>query len=244
MKRLGKLRMIPGGLFLLGTLPWAVLLPSFVAATIRAETGFAVQVDQLSVNPFTANIAIHGLVLKNPAGRPVEQFVELREFRADVNFCSLLGQRFTAGEMVLDVTRVTRVKDPRGTLKVMAFQEALTGKAAAGPVRPAATSPGFLIKRLVLKLDQLVYADHSGPKPSVKEYNLYLSRDLRSVANVAKILSSFSGSALGLVTNTMGGLFKNRPDLRQELASPWQEASKKAGEKLNGLLDSLDMRRP
>lgn len=139
---------------------------------------------------------------------------------------------------------MTLVKDPRGTLNVMAFQEALTGRAAAGPARPAAKSPGFLIKHLVLKLDQLVYADYSGPRPSVKEYNLNLSRDLRNVDNAAKILSSFSGSALGLVTNALGGLSKNRPELLQELAIPLQEASNKAGKKLNGLLDSLDMRRP
>ncbi len=202
------------------------------------------QVDQLSVNLFTANIAIQRLVLKNPAGWPVEQIVELREFRVDVNFSSLLGQRFTTDEMVLDVARVTLMKDPRGALNVLAFQEALTGNAAAGPARPATTSLGFLIKHLVLKIDLLDYADFSGPQPSVKEYNLNLSRDLREVDNGAKILSSFSGSTLGLVTNAMGGLLKNQPDLLRELASPLQEASKKAGKKLNGLLDSLDMRRP
>lgn len=118
-------------------------MPSLVAATIRAQTGFAVQVDQLSVNLFTANIAIQRLVLKNPAGWPVEQIVELREFRADVYFSSLFGQRFTADARVLDVVRVTLMKDPRGALNVMAFQEALTGNAAAGPARPATTSLDF-----------------------------------------------------------------------------------------------------
>lgn len=169
------------------------------------------QVDQLSVNLFTANIAIQRLVLKNPAGWPVEQIVELREFRADVYFSSLLGQRFTADARVLDVVRVTLMKDPRGALNVMAFQEALTGNAAAGPARPATTSLGFLIKHLVLKIDLWDYADFSGPQPSVKEYNLNLSRDLREVDNGAKILSSFSGSTLGLVTNALGGQFNNRP---------------------------------
>lgn len=33
----------------------------------------------------------------------MEQFVGLREIRADVNFSSLLGQRFAADEIVLDV---------------------------------------------------------------------------------------------------------------------------------------------
>ena len=67
---------------------------------------------------------------------------------------------------------------------------------------------------------------------------------MKDVDSVTKIVSPFTGTVLGLVTNTLGGMFKGRPDLLMELANPLQEAGKKTGERLKGLLDSLDKRRP
>jgi len=223
---------------------WVVLLPTVVAATVRSRTGFAVQVDQLSVNPFTANVAVRGLVLKNPEGWPVADFVELREFRADVSLLSLLGNRYEADEVVVDIARLTLVRDQRGTLNAVAFKEGLAGAQTPDGPRQAKVKQGFLIRHLVLKFDKLVYADHSGRQPSVREYNLSLTRDMRDVDSVTKIISPFTGSALGLVSNALGGMFKSNPDLLKELASPLQDAGRKTGEKLKGLLDSLDKSRP
>lgn len=229
----------------LASVLWVRLLPGLVASTIRSRTGFAVQVDQLAVNPFTGNVAIRGLVLKNPAGWPVAEFVDLREFRAETSLLSLLGNRFIADEILVDVARLTLVVNQQGTLNAVAFKEGLASKKPAGPDRPAAKAKQeFLIRHLVLKFDKLVYADHSGWRPSVKEYKLNLSRDMRDVDSVTKIISPFTGTALGLVAHTLGGMFKGNPDLLQELASPLQDAGRKTGEKLKGLLDSLDKRRP
>ena len=224
---------------------WIVLLPGFVASTIRSRTGFAVQVDQLAVNPFTANVVIRGLVLKNPAGWPVAEFVDLREFRAEASLLSLLGNRFIADEILVDVARLTLVVDRQGTLNAVAFKEGLAGREPAGQGQPAGgAKQEFLIRHLVLKIDRLVYADHSGGRSSGKEYQLNLNRDMRDVDSVTKIISPFTGTALGLVTNTIGRMFKGSPDLLQELASPLQDAGRKTGEKLKGLLDSLDKKRP
>ena len=57
-------------------------------------------------------------------------------------------------------------------------------------------------------------------------------------------VNPFTGTVLGLVTNTIGGMFKDKPDLLKELAGPLQDAGRMTGEKLKGLLDSLDKRRP
>jgi len=245
MKALVKLLLFLGVLAVLGSILWVVLLPTVVASTVRSRTGFAVQVDKLSVNPFTANATIRGLVLKNPEGWPVAEFVDLREFRADVDLLSLLGSRFIANEIVVDIAQLTFVVNEQGTMNAVAFKEGLSGTGAAGGAKPAAKPKReFLIRHLVLRFDKLVYADHSGRKPSIKEYILNLRRDMKEVDSVTKIISPFTGTALGLVTNTLSGMFKGRPDLLKELASPWQDAGKKTGEKLKGLLDSLDKRRP
>ena len=234
-----------GVLVVLGSILWVVLLPTVVASTIRSRTGFAVQVERLSVNPFTGNLAIRGLVLKNPESWPVAEFVDLREFRAEVNLVSLLDSRFIANEVVIDVAQLTLVVNQQGTTNAVVFKEGLAGKDAPGTAKTAAkTKQEFLIRHLVLRFDKLVFADHSGGKPRVKEYNLSLSRDMRDVDSVAKIISPFTGTVLGLVTNTLRGMFKSRPDMLQELASPLQDAGKRTGEMLKGLLDSLDKRRP
>ena len=68
MRRLTKLALVFGVLAVLGSILWIALLPSLVASTVRARTGFAVRVDKLSVNPFTANACMSGLVLRNPEG--------------------------------------------------------------------------------------------------------------------------------------------------------------------------------
>ena len=67
MKRKGKALLFLGLLGGLGAILWVVLLPTAVAVLVRERTGFAVKVDRLSVNPFTGNVSVHGLVLKNPA---------------------------------------------------------------------------------------------------------------------------------------------------------------------------------
>jgi hypothetical protein len=236
--------LILGALFVFGVILWIVLLPRIVASTIQSRTGFAVKVDGLSVNPFTANVAVTGLVLKNPAGWPAEGFVDLREFRADAHLFSLFGNRFVVDEIVVDMAQLTLVKNQQGVLNAVAFKEGFTGRPAASEPKQSSASQGFLIKHLVLKFDKLVYADHTGRRPVIKEYNLGLNRDMRDVDSVQKIISPFSGAALGLVTETMGGLFKNNAALLKDAGNTLQDATKKTGEKLKGLLDSLDKKRP
>ena len=127
----------------------------------------------------------------------------------------------------------------------MAFQQGLTGqrREPVGAKTPEAKKE-FLIRHLVLKFDKIVYADHSGRNPVVKEFNLNLNQDMRDVDSVAKLVSPFSGAALGLLTDPNNGLFKNNPELLKGMAGPLQEAGRKVGEKLKGLLDSLDKKKP
>lgn len=242
-----KLLLVLGGLFVLAALAWVVLLPGIAASTIRSKTGFAVKIDKLSVNPFTANVQISGLVLNNPEGWPEAGFVDLRQFKADAELLSLLSNRFVADEVIVDVAQVTLVKNKDGVLNSEAFKDGLVGKGeAAGKEEPKAAGKKqeFLIRHLVLKFDKLVFADYSGRKPAVKNYDLNITRDLTNVDSVTKIISPFTGAALGVVTNAMGGLFKNSPDVLKELTGGLQDAGKKTGETLKSLFQSLEKKKP
>lgn len=245
MKKLAKRTLVLGLLLAICVIAWVVLLPAVVATVVRSRTGFAVQVDKLSVNPFLANARISGLVLKNPEGWPEAAFVQLRQFRAEVELLPLLDNRFVADEMVVDVERLTLVRNKDGVLNAMAFKDGLTGRAEAGQPPPTSSkATRFLIRHLVLKFDQLVYADYSGRSPVVKAYNLSLTRDLTNVDSVTKIVSPFAGTALGVMSDLFGRLFKVPPSLLEQSVAPLQEAGKKTGETLKSIFQSLEKKKP
>jgi hypothetical protein len=241
-----KVLLVIGVLFALGSILWVVLLPGLVVSSIRSRTGFAARVEKLSVNPFTGSVTIKGLVLKNPEGWPADEFVELREFRAEAHLASLFSDRFVADEVVVDLKQVKVVRNQQGTLNATAFQNGFKGNSpdAAAQTKSSAGKQGFLIKHLVLKFDKLALADYSGRKPVIKEYSLAINQEMRDVDSVAKLMSPLTGSALGLVNEAAGGLLKVDPGLLRDATDLIQQAGKKTGEKLKGLLDSLDKKKP
>jgi hypothetical protein len=247
-----KLLLVLAVIFAATALVWTMVLPSVVTSTIRSKTGFAVQVDKLSVNPLTAQVHISGLVLENPPNWPEKSFVSLREFRADAELLPLLRGKLVADEVVLDVAQLTLVKDRNGVLNAIAFKEALAGKPAPAPVgEPAAPPPEFLIRRMVVKFDRLTYADHAGASPLVREYNLGINRELRDVDSVADLVSPFSGPALVVVADVVGGLFKDSSKALQDAAGMLKDAGgalkdggKKAGESLKGFIQQLEKKKP
>ena len=65
---------------------------------------------------------------------------------------------------------------------------------------------------------------------------------------VAKLLAPFSGTALGLLTDTIGNLFTGSTDLLKDTlkgtAGLIEGAGKETGKTVKGLLDSLDKKKP
>src|SRR4051794_12865494 len=100
--------------FAVGAIAWVLFLPRLVASQIHSKTGFNVTIDHLSVNPFTANASIKGMILKNPEGWPEDNFFDLREFKADAKLGSLFSERLLADEVVIDVAKCTLVKNKDG----------------------------------------------------------------------------------------------------------------------------------
>ena len=240
---LATLLLVMAVLFAIGAIAWVLLLPRLVVSQIQAKTGFKVTVDHLSVNPFTANILIQGLVVKNPDGWPVDHFIELREFKADGNLSSFFSSKISANEVVLNIARCTVVRDQKGVVNATAFSRALNGEGGSSKAtesKPSGKSKEFLIKHLVLSFDKLVYADYSGATPTTKEYDLNLHSDLRDVDSVAKIVKPITDASIGMLADALSGALNGRSDLLKDAARALDGSGKKAGEKLKGLLDSLD----
>jgi hypothetical protein len=227
---------------------WVVLLPGIVSSVVRSKTGFAVKVEKLSVNPFTATVRIKGLVVENPADWPEAGFVDLRQLTADAELFSLFSERFVADEVVVDVAQVTIVRNKQGVLNAMAFKERFASRppSPVEPPPPSRSEPQkkFLIRHLVMKFDKLVYADYSGTRPSTKTYALNIDREMKDVDSVSKLISPFSGQALAIVSNTLGGVLRLNPDQLMDAARGIEDAGKRLGDRLKNLFRSLENKKP
>lgn len=234
------------GLAVLGgvlAVAWMVLLPSLVVSTVRSKTGFAVKVDSLSVNPFTAKVHVRGLIIENPAGWPESAFLDLRELRADADLWPLLQGKLVADDVTVDIARVTLVRDQQGAMNALVLKDKLSGPAEAKPAGPPeqkSPPPEFLIRRLNLRFGHLAYIDHSGRKPVRRDYELGLARELRDVDSVADLASPFKGAAFGLVTDLASGLTGESTKLLQDAGTLLKDAKKKAGDTLKGLLEKTN----
>jgi uncharacterized protein involved in outer membrane biogenesis len=222
---------------------WIVLLPGIVVSTVQARTGFVVKVEQMSVNPFTGLVNIEGAVVENPIGWPSPEFITLRRFKVDAELFPFLSHRFVANEMIVDVEKLSLVRNGEGQLNTDAFRTRIAGaKDKAGPSQPSAASPKteFLIRHLVLKFDRLVLADYSGKKPLIKEYDLKISREMRDVDSVAKLINPFVGVAL----DASGKLLDLAPSSLGDAVNTLQQAGKKTGESLKKFFQSLEKKKP
>jgi hypothetical protein len=240
----GKLILIFGILFAVCALLWVVLLPRLVVSAIQSRTGFSVKVEKLSVNPFTTNVQIKGLVLTNPTDWPAPEFADLREFHAQAHLFSVFSDQVVADELVVDVAQLTLVRNKEGKLNATVFSDGLSGapNGEAGQSKQKKTRQGFLIKHLVLKFDKLTFADYSGTSPSVKDYNINFNQEMHDVDSVSKLISPITRSFL--TSDALGNLLSGKSSLMKDAAGMLQNAGKKTGDKIKGFLDSLDKKKP
>lgn len=231
-------------------LAWMLFLPTVVTAQLRQRTGFDARVQRLTVNPFTGNVELQGLVVTNPPTFPVPEFVDVREFKADADVFSLLSDRAVFNSVLLDVASVTLVKREDGVGNAEAFQNHLTATephpAAAPSSRPTRR---FLIRRLTVKMDRLVIVDHSSRLPRSREYRLKLNQSYSDVTEVRQLLAPAALQSLAPVAEALTGLVPG--DLGSAIGDAVKGATKagenllkasgrKAGEKAKGYFDALE----
>jgi hypothetical protein len=234
--------------FAVVALAWMLFLPAIVTGTLQRRTGFPVKVESLAVNPFTAKVQLRGLLIENPAGFPVPDFVQLREFHAEAELTTLFSDRLVFDVAVLDVAQVALVKNPAGQSNAALFQERLTGVARPapgrpGPAEPAKKSQEFLIRHLMLRFDKVLIVDATGGKPNTREYRLGVNQTYENVTSPVQIalplvtkISALGGS-LG---DFAGKLGVDTLDAAKKTGGTLLDAGKKAGETLKGLFQSLE----
>jgi len=227
-----------------GALAWMLFLPAVIVAQIRERTGFDVSVTGLSCNAFTGQLAIRGLVLKNPPSFPVSDFVDLRNFSAAADIWTLWDDRLVLDDLTLDVRKITLVRRADGKSNAEFFsgnlfggptQTANSSGAGVSPVTGSAPVPNsrkFLLRRFALRFDSLVVADYSTGKPVVEESVLQLDERYENVTEakqllVPELLRRLAAANLGPV---LGRLVPG--DFGKALGETAREASVRGGDLL------------
>ncbi len=231
-------------------LAWMLFLPLVLTTQLRQRTGFDATVRSLAVNPFTGTVEVRGLVLANPPTFPIRDFLEVREFFADVELLSLWSERPVFTSVRLDVASVTLVKRENSQTNAEAFQHNLTLAADAQPRPPSSRPPrGFLIRRLTVRIDRLVIADHSTRLPTSREYRVGLNQNYTDVTELKQLFAPDAllglapvGAALhGLVPGDLGRALNEAVKETSKTGAGWlKDLGRKAGQKAKEYIDALE----
>jgi hypothetical protein len=238
-----KLAVVLAILFAALALAWMILLPLAVTKVVRLRTGFDTEIQALYFNPFTANLAVRGLVITNPPSFPAKDFVEIREFRADARLASLFSRRWEIDDAALHVALLAVVRDQRGVVNARLFQHGPAGTAADRP--PAAAPPtsdrtrGFLIRHLEVRIDRLIVADYSKGAPAVREFNLNFRHTYENVTSVQQLAAPLVDSSAG-ISRALESVLPEIGTTLRSAGDTLKVTGRKAGDALKSIFESLE----
>jgi hypothetical protein len=250
-----KALLLLGGLFALAALAWMAFLPAVVGGELRAATGFDVRIAVLAANPFTGRVVARGLAARNPPGYPSPDFVTVREVTADVNvFSWIFADRIVINELDVNAERVVIIRQRGGKSNAGEFIAAFSKGGAAAPGGQAAgpqRGPGrYLIRKLRIRLGQLVIADYSGSTPDQSSYDLNIDHTYTNVSSarqllvpeVVRSLTSFGlrHDTAQLLPGDFGRALAEAVGGTADVEAKLKDAGQKAGKYLKGLFDKLE----
>jgi hypothetical protein len=249
-----KVCLIIGIVFAVASLAWMVFLPALVERELREATGFEFRVAVLKADPFTGRVVVRGLSARNPPRYPSPDFVELRELRADVNeFSWLFSDHVVINELDVDTAKIELIRQHDGTSTAGDFISALSRGGASAPAAAAPTPRArrqYLVKRLHVRLEELVVADYTGSKLDEKVYKLNIDQSYTNVSDpkqlivpqVVKTLYSFGlhHDVAKLLPGEFGEALAAAVGGAAHVGSAVKSVVEKTGESLKGAFDKLE----
>jgi hypothetical protein len=252
MSWIAKACIVLGGLLALLALAWMVFLPAMVQHELRAVTGFNVHVSVLTANPFTGRVVARGFTATNPSTYPKPGFIEVREIRADMGLFSLaFSDRIRIEDLDVDISSIEIVRRHDGRSNAGDFMAAFTGPPQpVAPAPPIGKRTHYFVKTLHVRLDRLVVADFTGSKSYEKAYDLHIDKTYTNVIDSRQLLSpdivkklhSFGlhHDVSELLPGDFGRALAEAVGGAAHVESKLQEAVRKTGDAVKGMLDKLD----
>lgn len=235
--------------FAAGALAWMMFLPVVLTTRLRQRTGFDATVQSVVANPFTGTVELRGFVLTNPPTFPVRDFLEVRQFSADAEILTLFTDRPVFTSMTIDLAKVTLVKRDANHTNAASFEHNLTAPGDPTLPVPSRTAKGFLIRRLVVRIDEVVINDYSGREPTRQDFKLGINQTFTDVTGVRQLMIPAVlegllpvGAAInGLLPGALGqAVTEVVKEVSKSGAGLINDASRKTGEKIKGYFDALE----
>lgn len=209
---------------------WVMFLPKVTASVIEKRTGFALTSDSFSVNPLGGAFKAENLRVLNPHTFPSPDFVAFRSLNADVDLPSLMSDQIVINSATVDVETLALIRAIDGTLNAKLFTDRLKGDAP--PPEPS-TEPKpekqFLIKNLEVRVSKMRVENHTGQKPSIREFNVNFSQRYQDVTDLKQLAT---GPALMSLANVAAAVVDISP---ADVSRLIETKGKSANELLKGL---------
>ena len=235
-------------LFAAAALAWMMFLPMLIVKVINSRTGYGVEIEGFSANPFTSVVHVRGFKLLNPEGFPVRNFVDVKEFYADVEFSSLWSDRFVADKIVVNVNELALVKNRQGRSNAVVFKERLLGSTSETSTAPAqkpqkeSPAKGFLIRRLELRFDKLLLVEGSSANVRSREVNVHMDQSYDNVTSTLQIATPIAAKVANLgvsLDDFAGKLGPQALDAARKAGNMLIDAGRKVGETVKGIFQSI-----
>jgi hypothetical protein len=241
---------VSAGLIALVALSWMIFLPRIVQRELRVVTGFDFRVAVLTANPFTGRVTVRGLSARNPPEFPRPDFVELRELHADVNVFSWFSDRVVVDELDVDTAKIVIIRQHDGTSNAGKFMAAFSRPPGEAGSAPQHSPRVYFVKRLHIRLEELVVADYTGSKTDEKVYKLNIDQSYTDVSDprqllvpqVVKTLYSFGlhHDVAQLLPGEFGQALAVAVGGAAHVGTALKGVVQKTGDSLKGAIDKLD----
>jgi hypothetical protein len=248
---MAKLVLFLGTLFAAAAMAWMVFLPRLAERELSAATGFDVTVRVVSANPFTGRLVVKGLKAKNPRGYPEPDFLELESLDATFDLYSIAsGGQLIVENLDLNVAKLEIIRLHDGRTNYAECAAKFGFAKAAGTASPKPPGRTYLIRKLHIRLGQLVLQDYTGFNAEKKSYTLNIDHTYANVTDsrqllvpdVVKTLYNFGlhHDMAKLLPGEFGEALATAVDGLDTVRVKVKDAGHKAGDFFKGVVDKLE----
>lgn len=196
------------------------LAPKGIDSWIEGRTGFSATVNSVNLKVFSGKLDIEGVTLVNPPYYQNKNFMQINEFLVQMEPRSLLRDRVVFEYVIVDIDRITWVKNGQGTINVIEFFDKI-GKKRKSSKRVvveggeehkdstgARSGRDYIIKKLVVKvgeIDMVGFVSENDAQSFPLNFNQEFTDVTDVEAIVHQLVADFTANgALNLAQSLLG----------------------------------------
>ncbi len=243
-------------LLLLGVWLAGVIGPSVGSRFVTHKSGFPTHIGNDDISLFSGRIDVGDIVVSNPTPRfPEANFVRINKLLVKAEPKALLEDVKVIDYIEVDISHAAYVKNKDRQVNIEVFADAFKTKQE----KPAEPKPQekpplkYHIKKLILKVGAVRYADYSYAEPRLRDYPLNYSKeftDVRDPKDIAGILAKdFAGFGMTFMADALADavfsvetyeqLGSKLRDAGGQVLEAGEKAGQQVGESLKKLFDAF-----